>query len=145
MSVQVEFAAPPSVVHRYLADPANRASWQSSLRRVDDVVERGGRPGGLGSTWIDVTKPGVRPRMEVTLDEPPTRWTERGTWRAISATLRLDLEHHGAGTLVRATIDIDVPVWLLPVRLALPRLAPYAVRADLRHAAKVLGTGVGRD
>lgn len=141
MSVEVEFAAPPSVVHAYLADPANRPAWQSSLKRVDDVVERGGRPGGLGSTWTDVTKPGVKPRMEVTVDEPPARWAERGTWGPISATLRLDLEAHGAGTRVRVAVDMDVPVWMLPLRLTLPRLAPYAVRADLRNASKILGAG----
>src|SRR3712207_7914381 len=45
-------------VHAYLAAPRNRPRWQSSLRRVEDVVG----DGGPGTTWTDVTAVGARPR-----------------------------------------------------------------------------------
>ncbi len=113
---------PPEVAFDYLVDPRNRPEWQSSLNRVEDVD---GEP-RVGQTWVDVTKPGVRPAMETTELERPHRWTETGTWRGVSATLTLTFTETATGCDVAATV-----VATLPLRL----LAPYFVRRDLRHAA----------
>jgi uncharacterized protein YndB with AHSA1/START domain len=123
--VTVSFPAPREVVFDYLADPSNRPAWQSSLVRVEDVDGEV----RVGQTWVDVTKPGLRPRMETTELDRPHRWTETGTWHGVTATLALDFVDTAAGCDVTATV---VAAW--PLRL----LAPYAVRGDLRHAASML-------
>lgn len=117
----------------YLADPAHRPEWQSSLRRVEDV--RG--EVGVGQTWTDVTVTGVRPRMETTVLEhgETARWTERGEWKAYAAELTLDLTSTADGCEVVATFDLRGPGGF-----ALRRVAPYAIAADLRRAARLLGS-----
>jgi len=113
------------VAFDYLVDPHNRASWQSSLARVEDID---GEP-RVGQTWTDVTKPGLRPRMETTELDRPHRWAERGTWRRISATLTLTFVPTPTGCDVTADFAIN-PLLRLPALLA--------VRGDLRHAAATL-------
>lgn len=134
-SLEVRFDAPPDVVHAYLSDPHRRPEWQSSLRRVDDVVG----DGGVGTTWTDVTSVGARPRMRVTADEPGRSWTEAGEWRGVTAELRLDLHPDGAGTRVVATFDLRTPRPLVPLGVVLRRLAPLGIRGDLRRAARKVG------
>jgi Polyketide cyclase / dehydrase and lipid transport len=123
--VTVAFPVPSEVAFDYLADPRNRADWQSSLARVEDVdgVPR------VGQTWTDVTRPGLRPRMETTVLDRPHRWAERGTWRGITATLTLDFADTPTGCDVTASFEI--------ARL-LRAPALRAVRSDLRHAASTL-------
>jgi hypothetical protein len=126
--VAVAFPVPREVAFDYLVDPRNRTEWQSSLARVIDVD---GEP-RVGQTWVDVTRAGVRPRLETTELDRPRRWTERGTWRGFAATLTLDLAETPSGCDVTATVSLSGPRPLVaPLRL----LAPYAVRADLRRAA----------
>ena len=130
----VDFAPPPDVVFAYLADPANRPAWQSSLRRVDEVSGE-----GVGATWLDVTMTGARPRMVVTEHEPGRSWAETGSWHGLEAALRLVFEPSGSGTRVRATFAVTsrrTP--LRPLATVLDRLAPPAVRSDLRRAARLL-------
>ena len=116
------------MVFDYLADPSNRAQWQSSLARVEDVD---GEP-RVGQTWTDVTRVGVRPRMETTELDRPGRWTERGTWRGIAATLSLTFAETPTGCDVTADFELAGPRLLVaPLRV----LAPLGVRSDLRHAA----------
>ncbi|HEY1133382.1 MAG TPA: SRPBCC family protein [Nocardioides sp.] len=137
----VPFAAPPARVHAYLADPANRPAWQSSLRRVTDVVAAGDHPGDTGTSWTDVTLvPGVRPLMAVEASEPPHHWVESGTWRFVRATLTMSyVERADGGTDARAVAHLALPLPLAPLGLVLRVLAPPALRADLRAAAHVLG------
>lgn len=135
--VTVDFAAPAAEVYAFFADPGLRPSWQSSLRRVDDV--RG--DGGVGTTWVDVTSAGVRPRMTTTLAEPGVAWAETGTWRGIGADLRLDFHPLAAGTRVVATFELRVPAALAPVGFVLRRLAPLGIRGDLERAARQVGSG----
>ncbi|MFC7493142.1 MULTISPECIES: SRPBCC family protein [unclassified Nocardioides] len=120
--VTVSFPAPREVAFDYLADPRNRPGWQSSLARVEEVVG----DVGVGQTWIDVTRPGLRPRMETTELDRPRRWTERGSWRRIVVTLTLTFAETATGCDVTATIAAPRPLRLL---------ARCAVRADLRRAA----------
>jgi len=57
-SVTLELPHPPATLFRFLADPHNRSSWQSSLKTVVDVDD--GEP-RVGMRWRDVTKVGIRP------------------------------------------------------------------------------------
>ena len=98
----VRFAVPPEVAFDYLVDPRNRAAWQSSLRRVEEVT---GEP-RVGQRWVDVTVPGLRPRMETTVLERPHRWTEVGRWHGIDAELTLVFAPDGAGCLVTPTFRV---------------------------------------
>ena len=136
-TVTVDFAASAADVYAFFADPELRPSWQSSLRRVDDVQG----DGGVGTTWVDVTFAGVRPRMTTTLAEPGVAWAETGTWRGIEADLRLDLHPRAAGTRVVATFGLRVPRALAPVGFVLRRLAPLGVKGDLERAARRVGSG----
>ena len=134
----VHFDVPRERAFDYLADPRNRPAWQSSLSRVEGVT---GEP-RVGQRWIDVTKPRLRPRMETTALERPVRWTETGTWHAFHAVLTLEFtETPGprGGCDVRATMRLDAHGPVRPLAALLDRLAPSAVAADLRRAAKILG------
>jgi uncharacterized protein YndB with AHSA1/START domain len=120
---------PVEVAFDYLVDPHNRPEWQSSLARVEDVD---GEP-RVGQSWIDVTRPGLRPRMRTTELERPHRWTEEGTWRGYAAALTLVFTPTDDGCDIDATVLITGPLVSL-----LRRVAPGAVRRDLRHAARLL-------
>ena len=132
--VEVDVAAPADVVHAYLSDPRRRPEWQSSLRRVDELTG----DGRLGTTWTDVTVLGARPRLRVTAEDPGRLWAEEGEWRGVVAELRLDLRRVSGGTRVVATVDVRTPRVLAPLGVLLRLLAPYAVRSDLRRAARLL-------
>jgi uncharacterized protein YndB with AHSA1/START domain len=134
--VVVDFAAPVDVVFGYLSDPSRRPEWQGSLLRIEDL--RGA--GGVGTTWRDVTAVGARPRMEVTEADPDTGWAEVGRWRGIEARLRLGFAEVATGTVVTAAVDVTTALPQRPVGWVLRRLAPYAIRGDLRRAARALGS-----
>jgi uncharacterized protein YndB with AHSA1/START domain len=134
--VAVDFAVPVDVVFGYLSDPARRPEWQGSLRRIEEL--RG--VGEVGTTWRDVTAVGAWPRMEVTEADPARSWAEVGRWRGVEARLRLGFAAVPTGTVVTATVDVTTSLPLRPVGWALRRLAPYAVRGDLRRAARALGS-----
>jgi hypothetical protein len=136
-AVVVAFRQPVHDVYAYLSDPARRPEWQSSLRRIEGL--RG--TGAVGTSWIDVTAVGARPAMEVTEATDGQVWAEIGRWRGITAGLRLEFEEapaSGGGTTVRATVVVTGRPWLRPLSWFLARLAPYAVRHDLDHAARTL-------
>jgi hypothetical protein len=118
----------------YLVEPANRPAWQSSLRGVEDVV---GEP-KVGQRWTDVTVPGLRPAMETTVFQRPTLWAESGTWRAVTARLRLGFTPRGAGCEVDVRFRITGPGVLGPVGMVLTAVSVPAVLLDVRHAAKIL-------
>ena len=130
----VAFEVPAEVAFDYLADPRHRPEWQSSLRRVElidhDVA--------VGQRWVDVTMPGLRPRMETTALERPTSWSEAGRWGGVEAVLTLRFVATGAGCRVEPDFSLTARG---PVRVALPvlrLLATPAVRSDLRRAARIL-------
>ena len=127
----VHFEVPVEAAFAFLVDPANRPSWQSSLRRVEDVTPA---VPGVGQTWTDVTTPGLRPAMRTTELVPSTRWTEVGTWRSVSAELTLIFEPDGDGCRVTADARVRGPL----VGRLLTALAPYAIRGDLKRAARIL-------
>lgn len=132
--VAVAFAVPREVAFDYLADPRRRPEWQSSLARVEQVDGEV----RVGQTWVDVTRPGPRPRMETTELDRPRRWSERGTWRGIAAVLTLDLAEAPGGCEVTATMRVSGRGGAGLLARALDALAPRAVRTDLRRAASRL-------
>jgi hypothetical protein len=131
----VRFDVPVEVAFDYLVDPVNRPDWQSSLRRVDAVD---GEP-RVGQTWTDVTKPGLQPAMETTVLDRPRAWSESGTWRFVRADLTLRFEPVGEQ---QCDVHFDFRIHALgPLgRVATLGSVP-AVRADLRHAARILAGG----
>lgn len=131
----VHFDVPCEVAYDYLVDPANRAAWQSSLSGVSDVF---GDNGVVGQSWTDRTVAGVHPRMELTDADRPHRWSERGTWRSFSATLTLCFTPARGGCDVASTLQVRGSGLTRPIGLVLGRAAPYAVRGDLKRAAKLL-------
>ena len=128
----VRFSVPVEVAFDYIADPHNRPDWQSSLRRVEDVV---GEP-RPGQTWTDVTRPGLRPAMETTVLERPRLWAESGTWRFVRAELTLRFEAVDADA---CDIHYSFRVYALGrLGLGATAVAVPAVRGDLRRAAAIL-------
>ena len=128
----VEFDVPAEVAFAYLVDPRNRPSWQSSLRRIEDLSDPVPQ---VGQTWTDVTTAGVRPAMETTELVPSSRWTERGTWRGISAELTLLFTPTPGGCTVTPEFRVRGHGLLAPIGPLLTRLARIAVPGDLRRAA----------
>jgi hypothetical protein len=133
--VEVAFGVPVEVAFDYLVDPANRPQWQSSLRRVEDLDDP--EP-AVGQTWTDVTAPGMRPAMETTALERPTLWTERGTWRGITAELTLRFSPREGGCTVTAEMTVRGAGLLRPLGPVITAAAGYAVPGDLARAAALL-------
>ena len=73
--------------------------------------------------------------MATTAFDRPRLWTERGSWRSLDAELTLTFERRAGGCAVAAEVSVT---GLGPVGSVLTRLAPYAVRSDLRRAARIL-------
>ncbi|WP_344044231.1 SRPBCC family protein [Nocardioides panacihumi] len=138
-SFTLNVAAPPQRVFDYLSEPRHRPEWQSSLRAVE--LDDDG-PTGVGTRWIDRTAVGARPRMEIVEmhaagpSGAPGVWSEVGRWRGLCAELTLHFHPHPRGTRVEGTVEVSGSPW--PARLVLQALAPPAVRADLRRAARIL-------
>jgi len=128
---RVQFPCDRETAFDYLVDPRRRPEWQSSLKRVSEVD---GEP-RVGQTWVDETKPGIKPRMRTTELDRPARWSESGTWRFVRAELTLDLVETPAGCAAdyRFRVHALGPLGALVTRISVP-----AVRADLRRAASRL-------
>ncbi|MCW2784288.1 MAG: hypothetical protein JWP74_805 [Marmoricola sp.] len=135
MTTAVRFDVPAEVAFDYLVDPRNRPQWQSSLRRIEGLTTE---VPAVGQAWIDVTAPGPRPAMETTTFERPTTWTERGTWRGISAELTLTFVDRPGGCAVLATASVRGRGALRPLGPAITRAAGLAVPGDLKRAARIL-------
>ncbi len=131
----VDFDVPVEVAFAYLIDPNNRPEWQSSLKRIEDLS---GPTPQVGQTWTDVTGPGLRPAMETTVLEPPTTWTERGTWRGITAELTLRFAPTPTGCTVTAEADVSGRALLRPLGPIITVAAGFAVPGDLKRAARLL-------
>lgn len=143
----LRIAARPRAAFDYLANPSNRPQWQSSLRSVELLTDG---PVGVGTRWIDRTTVGAAPRLEITEMTPPAppgptgaagTWTEIGEWRGLAASLTLSfgpVAGDPAVTELGVAIDISGSgPWSIPARLV-RALAPPAIRADLRRAARII-------
>ena len=128
---RVQFPCDRETAFDYLVDPRRRPEWQSSLRRVSEVD---GEP-RVGQTWVDETKPGIKPRMRTKELDRPAHWSESGTWRFVRADLTLDLAETPSGCSVDYRFRIHA---LGPLGVAATAVSVPAVRADLRRAARLL-------
>jgi hypothetical protein len=132
----VPFGVPVEVAFDYLADPANRPEWQSSLRRVADV-EPG--PPRVGQHWTDVTWPGLRPRMQTVGCDRPVYWAEWGQWRTLAtAWLQLQFHPRPEGCVVTALFGVDLAPRVRRLGPVVSVAARPAVRADLARASRLL-------
>ena len=132
----MEFGVGPQEAYDYLVDPRNRPAWQSSLRAVRLVDPL---PVHAGMRWLDVTWPGLQPVMVLTVDDPPRRWVEEGSWHGVRAELSLGFAESATGCVVTVAFRLWGPRLLTPLWAALTRAARPAVVADLRRAARLLG------
>jgi hypothetical protein len=130
---RVEFGVAREAAFDYLVDPRNRPEWQSSLARVSAVD---GEP-RVGQTWVDETRPGLKPRMRTTELDRPRVWSESGSWRFVRADLSLSFYDAPRGCTVSYRFRIRA---LGPVGLAVSALSVRAVGADLRRAARILSS-----
>lgn len=142
MGQPVPFPVSCEAAYDYLIAPENRAAWQSSLKGVADVM---GEDGVVGQSWTDLTRAGVKPRMELTDADRPFRWSERGTWHGFRAILTLtftpvlgDPDAPPGRCEVGASMEVRASGVLKPVGFVADRLAPLAVRSDLKRAARIL-------
>jgi hypothetical protein len=133
--VKVDFDVPAEVAYDYLVDPRNRPQWQSSLRSVELDGED---PVRTGMRWIDVTRLGLRPEMELVGSDRPDLWTERGRWRGIEAQLTLIFEAAGDGCRVHALFSITGRRLLRPAGPVLGLAGLPVVARDLKRAAGLL-------
>lgn len=133
----VDYDAPVARVFAYLADPRNRPEWQSSLRTVE-LLDDG--PPRVGMRWRDRTWARVDPEMVITDMEDDVLWAETGRWKAVSADLELRFAPHGEGCRVQASFGVQGRGGWRPVGWAATRAGLFAVRSDLRKAARLLSS-----
>lgn len=127
----------PSELYPYLADPANRPEWQSS---IEELEMRTAGPPGVGTRWRERAKGFGTFDMEIAEYEAPTLWSERGTSTRGSMFLRLRFAEAPARK-TRLTVEVELDLqgvfrwlqWFAP-----PVLKPL-MRADLHRAARLSG------
>jgi uncharacterized protein YndB with AHSA1/START domain len=134
-TVTLDLPHPPGDLFRFLAEPRNRPLWQGSLRSVTDIDDGEPRP---GMQWRDVTKVGIKPRMELTEVVPFRVIEESGTWHGVDGLLTLRFLKTSQGTRVTAEGRM---IGHGPFALAAAvsgRWAPETIRKDLLRASEVL-------
>jgi uncharacterized protein YndB with AHSA1/START domain len=133
-SLALDLQVAPDLLFRYLADPRNRPSWQSSLRDVIDVDEGEPRP---GMEWRDVTVVGVKPHMRLTEVTPFRTLSEIGTWHGVEGLLTLRFVRTPQGTRLTAEGRVTGRGPFALAAAVAGRFAPPAIEADLRRAAEL--------
>jgi uncharacterized protein YndB with AHSA1/START domain len=141
IAATVEYAVPAEAAFGYLSDPRNRPEWQSSLLSVEVPPDEEPHQ---GQAWRERTAVGVRPHMETTELTPYRTWTERGTWRGVTATLTLHFTDTPGGCRVRAEGQVAGRGWWALPAGAAGLLASTAIAADLRKAGRILAGRAGR-
>jgi uncharacterized protein YndB with AHSA1/START domain len=126
---------PLTKVYPYLAEPRNRPTWQSTLRRVD-MLTKG--PPGRGTRWRERAVGFGTSEMEIIAFEPNRVWGEHARSAVGEATITLYFEEEAGTppvTRVRVEAELALPRLLGPVaRLVMTRL----IRSDLARAERIL-------
>ena len=133
--VTLELPHPPATLFRFLAEPRNRPRWQASLRTVTDVDDGDPR---RGTQWRDVTKVGIKPRMEIIELTPYRVLSETGTWRGVDGLLTLRFVKTQQGTRVTAEGRLIGRGPFAIAAAASGRWAPETIRKDLLRASELL-------
>jgi uncharacterized protein YndB with AHSA1/START domain len=133
----VEYAVPVQVAFEYLADPRNRPEWQGSLRSVE-LIDEG--PPRVGQRWLDRTRPGLVPTMEITELVPDRAWSETGRWRGlVLADLTLQFSPRvPEGCRVDVAFGVRGRGPLRPLGWLASGAGLLAVRSDLARAGRIL-------
>ena len=126
---------PVPVVFAYVTEPAHRAEWQRSLKRVE-LISAG--PTRVGTRWRDITWAGMRPVMEITALEPDRMFAERGEWGRFTSSISLRFEPVGHAS-TRVHVEAELVGRTRSLR-ALEGAARRTVVRDLERAGRVLGT-----
>ena len=137
LNTTVPYDVPVEVAFTYLADPRNRPEWQSSLRAVELLDEGDPR---VGLRWRDLTSARIAPEMVITEMDRDVLWAETGRWRGIEADLALRFAPVADGCSVTATFGVRGKGPLRPVGWLATRAGVFAVRSDLRRAARLLSS-----
>lgn len=137
LTTRIEYAVPVSEAFAYLADPRNRPEWQSSLRAVEMLDE--GHP-RVGMRWRDLTSARIAPDMVITQMDTDVLWAETGRWKAIRADLTLGFSPREGGCTVAVAFGVHGRGLLRPVGWAATAAGLFAVRGDLRKAARILAS-----
>jgi len=137
-TVVLDLPQSPAELFAYLADPYHRPEWQSSLKAVADVDP--GEP-RAGMHWRDVTRLGIRPRLQLTEVVPFRTLTEIGTWRGIDGLLTLRFLKVGDGTRLTADGRVTGRGLFAVAAAVAGRWAPMTIKADLERASAVLTGG----
>jgi hypothetical protein len=101
--------ASPEVIFDLVADPARGPEWQSLVTGMGGIA---GRPGGVGSSYVGyyrVAGRRVEGRFVVTAAERPTLLQVAGTTRGGWARWTTIIEPSGNGSLVRASLEYELP------------------------------------
>ena len=134
-TVTLDLPHDPATLFHFLAEPRNRPLWQSSLRSVTAVDPGDPHP---GMHWLDVTKVGVRPRMQLTELVPYRVLTETGTWGAIDGRLKLRFVKTRQGCRLTAEGRLAGRGVFKAAAAVSGRFAPETIRKDLLRASEVL-------
>ena len=139
-TVTLDLPQPPADLFRYLADPHHRPEWQSSLRAVADVD-----PGDphAGMRWVDITKVGIKPHMQLTEVRPFRTLAELGTWHGVDGLLTLRFLKVGDGTRLTAEGRVMGRGPFAVAAAVAGRWAPATLKADLERASEALGGRTG--
>ncbi len=135
-TVTLDLPHDPGTLFRFFAEPRNRPLWQSSLRAVTDVDHGEPHP---GMRWRDVTKAGIRPRMQLTELVPYRVITETGAWRGVDGVLTLRFVKTGQGCRLAAEGRLTGRGVFKVAAAVGGRFAPEEIRKDLLRASEVLG------
>jgi carbon monoxide dehydrogenase subunit G len=103
----VEIARPAQEVFSYVTDPSRFGEWQEGV--VSAGVEGGG-PQAVGSHCTTTRLIGGRKRtstQEITVLDPPRRWSVHGIDGPVRADVDVVVEALGEGSGSRVTIALD--------------------------------------
>jgi hypothetical protein len=139
----VHVEASPEVIFDLVADPARGPEWQTLVTDMGGIA---GRPGGIGSSYVGYYRLAgrrVEGRFVVTAAERPKLLHVAGTTRGGWAHWTTLIESTGEGSLVRASLEYELPGDILGSVLGL--LAGNRIDQELRRTYANLKRVAERD
>lgn len=128
-SFEIHLCLPRDVVFQFLADPAHRPRWQTSIQTFE--MEPQGEP-RVGVRWRESVRGAGTFEMEISEYERPTRWAERIDSKAFAGTVAMTFGEAPGGTTLRLDADVRCRgAW----RLVAP-IARIALRREMRKDLK---------
>ena len=109
LTTTVHVDASPEVVFDLVADPVRGPEWQTLVTEMGAIS---GRPGGIGSSYVGYYRLAgrrVEGRFVVTAAERPALLQVAGTTRGAWARWTTIVEPSGDGSLVRASLEYELP------------------------------------